>query len=347
MKKIASQKELLKLIGKNIRNRNILKITSYINKRGDFVVYIKLENNMDKFMENSNLPKSIRKMSFKSKCRNGKFKIEKLENVDFIILPQWNQKVLRKLKNVANIRCWKNVCVSDNLRKEKEFIKFAKENNLKVMDGKWLFKNMVDQVLEYLVMAKDEVLVNQEITILCHTLDETIVEKIKEICVKVKICNILTNQTKQFQKLEEEVYQTNGIVLNVSKNYKRVACKSNIVINFDFPKRDFEKCIFAKTAYFINVGKNMQLDGKDLNQRNIIFLGIDMPEKYVEYLEVLEGFNSSILYESFIYKKTSYQNIKKELLGDDAKILYLKDSNQKLLTNSNLNLPKTLDKMTI
>ena len=312
-----------------------------------FVVYIKLEENMDKFMVKNNLPKTIKKISFKSKCRNGKFKIEKVGDTDYIILPACNDKTLKKLENIANIRCWKNVCASDNLREEKSFVKFAKENNLKIMDGKWLFKNMTDQVLEYLVIAKNEVLVNQEVSILCNQLDETIVEKIKEICVKVKICNVLTNQTKQFQKLEEEIYQTNGIVLNISKNYKRALTKSNILINFDFSKKEIEKCVFPKNVYFINVEKNMKFDSKEWNEKNIIFYGIDMPEKYVEYLEILDGFNSSILYESFIYKKTSYRNIKKELIEDDAKILYLKDSNQKLLTNPNLNLPKTLDKMTI
>ena len=64
-------------------------------------------------------------------------------------------------------------------------------------------------------------------------------------------------------------------------------------------------------------------------------------------MDTLEGFNSSILYESFIYKKTNYRNIKKELLEDDAKILYLKDCNGKIMTNPNFNLPKTLDKITI
>lgn len=312
-----------------------------------FVVYIKLEDNMDKFMTKHNLPKTIKKISFKSKCRNGKFKIEKVGNMDYIILPELNDKVLKKLKNIAQIRCWRNICVSDNLRKEKNFIKFAKANQLKMMDGKWLFKNMVDQVVEYIVLTKNEALVNQEVSILCKQLDDTILEKIKEICVKVKLCNILTNQTKQFQKLEEEVYQTNGIVLNVSNNYKRAVAKSNIVINFDFAPKDLEKCVFAKEAYFVNVDKNIKFDKKESNERNIIFYGVDMPEKYVEYLEVLEGFNSSILYESFIYKKTNYRNIKKELLQDDAKILYLKDCNGKIVTNPNFNLPKTLDKMTI
>lgn len=312
------------------------------------MVYIKLEEDMDKFLtKHQNLPKAIRKMSFQSKCRNGKFKIEKIGDMDYLILPALNGKILSKLKHLANIRCWKNVCVSDNLRKEKEFRKFAKENSLKIMDGKWLFKNLVDQVVEYIVDAKNEPLANQEIAILCHHLDETILEKIKEICVKVKVCNVLTNHPKQFQKLEEEIYQTSGIVLNLSNNYKRAAMKSSMIINFDFSKKDLEMCVFPKNAYIIQVGKKIEIDKKELESRNIVFYGIDMPEKYVEYQKILDGFHESILYESFIYKHTSYRNIKKELFEDDARILYLEDFNHKKLKNPNLILPKTLDKIPI
>lgn len=311
------------------------------------MVYIKLEDNMDKFMMPYNLPNVLKKISFKSKCRNGKFKMEKIGNMDYMILPALNDKVLEKLKNIANIRCWRNICVSDNLRKEKKFIKFAEEHQLNLMDGRWLFKNMVDQVLEYIVEAKNEALVNQEISILCHKLDETIWEKIKEISVKVKICNILTNSPKQFQKLEEEIYQTNGIVLNVSKNYKRALAKSNIIVNFDFSKKELEKCLFPKNSFMIHISPNIQFENSELNAKNILSYEIDMPEKYVEYQEILRGFNPCILYESFIYKRTSYCNIKKEILEDDAKILYLKAGNEKILRNPNLNLPKTLDKITI
>lgn len=43
------------------------------------MVYIKLEENMDKFMvKYQNLPNPIRKIGFKVECRNGKFKTEKI-----------------------------------------------------------------------------------------------------------------------------------------------------------------------------------------------------------------------------------------------------------------------------
>lgn len=313
------------------------------------MVYIKLENDMYKFMNNKyeKIPKMLKKMIFKVKYKNKQFINQKIDTRDYIILPSVNNKLLRNLKKLSNVRCWKNICVSNNLMENDDFISFANENLLNVMDGKWLFKNIVDKIVEYIAEVRNESLATLEISILCNKLDETIIEKIKEICVKVKICNIITNNTKQYKKLEEEVYQSNGVILNVSNNYRRALAKSSIVINFDFSDRDLEKCIFYRNAYMINIDKSVKVDKKEFGGRNIVSYKMDLPEKYLEYKDILNDFDSSILYESFIYKHTNYRNIKNELIRDEAKIAYLEDSNHKIIKNQDFNLPKKLDKISI
>ena len=206
---------------------------------------------------------------------------------------------------------------------------------------------MIYQVLEYAVEAKNEILANQEIGILCNKLDDTIFEKIKEISSKVKVCNILTNNLKQYQKLEEELYQTNGIVLNSSNNYKKAVTKSGIIINFDFADKDLEKCIFPKNAQIINIRQNIKINKKDFSGKNIIFFKVNLPEKYLEYAQNLEGFNNTALYESFIYKNTNYRNIKKEIICDGVKVECLQDSDGNLLKIDKGNFVKTLDKIPI
>ena len=310
------------------------------------MIYIKLEENMDKFMAKyKNLPRSMMKIIFSSMCKNGKFRIEKIDDLECIVLPTINDKIFKKLHGFSNIRCLKNVCLSENLKNDTRLRDFAKENNWNIIDGKWLFKYMSDEIFEYCVNIKNEMFSNQEITILCNKLDSVVVEKISEISKRVRVCNILTNNMKQYRKLEEKIYQTNGIILNVSNNYKKTAIKSSTVINFDFLEHDFDKCIFNKNAYIIN----MISDRKDklISGRNIVDYEIDMPDKYRKYQRSMIEFNSNILYESFIYKNTSYMNIKKELEADDAKVLYLIDYSGKILKKHNLNFPKTLDKIVI
>lgn len=313
-----------------------------------FVVYIKLEENVDKFMANFNSPKSMRKLLYKSKCRKGKFVIQKIDRMECIVIPEVNRKLLSRLKILADIRCWNNLCVSNNLLKNPDFLTFASQNSFKIMDGRWLLKNMIDQAVECVMENNHQKLETKEVSILCNHADDTAIEKIKEIASKAKICNVLTGQIKQFQKTEEEIYRTNGILLNVSSNYKKALLKSSVIINFDFSKKELEKrCIFAKDSVLINVKENVEISKKYWEGKNITFFAIDMPEKYEAYQEAFEGFDDTILYESFIYKKTSYRNIKKELLEDDLKILYLLDTKNEKVENFSLNLPKPLDKNVI
>ena len=312
------------------------------------MVYIKLENNMDKFLEKyQNFPKSMRKIIFKSKCRNGKFISQKIDGMDYIILPEVNKNVLKRLSLLANIRCWKNICISNNLMNDKNFCEFLKENSLNLIDGKWLYKNIVDKIAEYILDINNEKMENQEISILCNKLDENILFKIKEMAQKSKICNILTNNIKQFKKLENELFKSNGIVLNISTNFKKTLLKSSIIINFDFTDNYIERCIFSKNAYIINIDKNIKIDKKYWNGKAINSYETNMPNKYLKYKEIFDGFDNFILYESFIYKHTNYMNIKKEIEEDNVKIVNLIDSNNNIMKKTNANLVKRLDKISI
>lgn len=311
------------------------------------MIYIKLEENMYKFIEvkYERIPEFLKKIIYRLEYKSNNIIDKKVSNGELIILSSVNKKVIRDLKKMKNIRCWKNVCISNNLIKNNEFIDFTNQNNLNIMDGKWLLKNIVDKIVEYIAESRKEPLNTYEISILCNKLDDTIVEKTKEICQKVKKCNIVTNNQKQYKKLEEDMYKEKGIILNISNNHKKVLEKSNIIINFDFDDKQIQKCIFSPNAYIINVNK--KLDNSEFGERNIISYKMNLPEKYSEYQNIFENFDSNALYESFIYKNTSYKNIKKELSQDDAKIVYLKDVNDKIIKKSKDNLSKKLDKITI
>ena len=305
------------------------------------MIYIKLDKDSDKYIENKykRIPKFFRKILIKLK--KGKLILDKKENLEYVILPNMSQKNLKKLRNLSDIKCWKNVCVSDNLIENREFIDFAKEKSFVIMDGKWLFKNIVDKIVEYVADYKSEPLAMQEVSFFCNQADEIILENIKEIAIQVKICNILTDFPKQFKKLEEIIYKTNGIILNISNNYKRAAAKSSIVVNFDFSENELEQCFFKKNVFMIHLNKNIKINNKD--SRNIISYKINLPEKYLKYPRIFEGFHSNILYESFIFRNTNYKNIRNQLQKDNIKIVNLEDANQKIMKSRS----KTLDKIQI
>lgn len=310
------------------------------------MIYIKLEEDLYKYIEvkYEKIPQFLKNMLYKIKYKNNKILNKKVCNGELIILPTINKKVIKELKKMKNIKCWKNICISKNLIDNNEFIEFVNENNLNIMDGKWILKNIVDKIIEFIAESRNESTNTYEITFLCNKLDDTIVEKVKEVCQIVKKCNVITNNQKQYKKLEERLYKDLGIVLNVSTNYKKTAEKSIIIINFDFNHLQFQKCSFNQDAYIINTNKS--IDNSLFDSKNIIYYKMDLPKKYLGLEKNFENFDTNSLYESLIYKNTNYKNIKKELIQDGARIVYLKNSEEKIIKKTKENLPKMLDKIT-
>ena len=122
------------------------------------MIYIKLEENLYKFIEvkYEKIPEFLKKILYRLEYKSNNIINKKISNGELIILSSVNKKVIRDLKRMKNIRCWKNVCLSNNLIENNEFIDFTNQNNLNIMDGKWLLKNIVDKILEYIAESRKE-----------------------------------------------------------------------------------------------------------------------------------------------------------------------------------------------
>lgn len=86
----------------------------------------------------------------------------------------------------------------------------------------------------------------QEISILSNNIDWNLVYNIKKVANCVRFVNIVTNSENKFRKVEKELYEQKGIILNINNNYKKSLIKSDIILNFDFPENELNKYVFPK-----------------------------------------------------------------------------------------------------
>ena len=84
------------------------------------------------------------------------------------------------------------------------------------------------------------------------------------------------------------------------------------------------------------------MDGTKSNAGNFEYkIGeINIAKKYLRNSMFLKEFNTAILYESYIYKNTNPQNIRREILEDEISILYLNGMNGRIRKNEYINLVK-------
>ena len=270
----------------------------------------------------------------------GYFLEKKIEDKNILILKNLKTNTLKKLDKYLKVNCVKNVCISDELRTNKEFNDFLLRQAINIFDGRWLYKHMMIKIIEFVVQNKKEKMEYQEISILVNEIDDIILENIYQIASKIKLLNIITDNENKFKKIEKKIYEEKGIILNINNNYKKSLLKSDIIINVDFNEENLNKYTFPRNACLINLKNEVQIKSKSFEGINTNFFEITMPQKYVKLQSNFKKFNLPILYESFIYKRTCSINIKKQIEDDGAKISYLIGSNGIIRKNEYLNLSK-------
>lgn len=281
------------------------------------MVYIKsTKDYMDFFYENSKLPNQVKKIIFKIKSLFGKFFVKKIPNGELIILP-CNSKALKKnLAKFLKVYSVKTVCLSKDLEEDE----FFKESNLNILNGKWLYKYLIFNYIKYISSQQDNKLQEMEVSFLINKITELDLENIEETAKAIKCINIVTNATTRIKRLAEKLYEENGIILNVTKNYKKSLMKSDIIINIDFPEEEINKFSIPRKAIIINIEKKTKINYKGFNGVNVLDYNTSIPKKYLDRDLNLDSFRKEILYESYLYKNTSPKNILKEIKKDNIHI---------------------------
>ncbi len=302
------------------------------------MIYIKLVEKKEMDTTKNNFWNFINKM----KDKFIKLKEEKIDNKTLVIINDTEKQTLNKLSQYIKRNCVNRVCLSNNLLNNESFMKFIKNEDVRIFDGKWLFKHLALNSAEYVCKCKKENLGYQEISFLTNEISDIVVENIKDISSKVKILNIITEDEKKFRKIEKELYEEKGIILNMNNNYKKSLIKSDIIFNFDFSEEEINMYTLPKKTCIINFNDGIKINVKSFEGINADFFEIPMPRKYLKNSIHLNDFDNSILYESYIYKNTSSKNIIKEIEKDGINISFLNGKNGRIRKNEYLNLSKKI-----
>lgn len=279
------------------------------------MIYIKFTKDyMEGFGENTKLPNWIKKTIFKAKAISGKFFIRKIPNGELIVLPSTSQNVKKHLLNFLKIYSIKTVCIS----KELEENNFFETSNLNILNGKWLYRYLILNYVKYIASQQEKKAQELEVSFLINQITELDLENIEETAKIVKCVNIVTNSINRIKHLAEKLYNENGIILNITQNYKKSLTKSSIIINIDFQEEEINKFVIPRRATIINIGKKVNINYKGFDGINILDYNVSIPNKYLSQELDLNSFRKEILYESYLYKNTSPKNILKEIKKDNV-----------------------------
>lgn len=239
-----------------------------------------------------------------------------IDNKSILILPiNSNTKITkRKIKRIITYLKKKNikrVVLSKYLNSMEIIKKELIENNIKIIDGTFNFKMLLNEVLEYICKIGKTSMEKLKISIITN--DTNIMNKqiIIELASIIKSLSIVTNKQKEFKNIEEYLYNEMGIIIKLLHNIDKT---SNIIINLDISTNELKQYNIPYKSIIININGNIKINSKRFNGININSYNIEMPNKYK-----IQDFEDKLLYESITIDK-EYNLVKKQIKEDKIQI---------------------------
>ncbi|MBQ3413799.1 MAG: hypothetical protein IJH39_00290 [Clostridia bacterium] len=225
----------------------------------------------------------------------------------------YQQKLAKKTYKILQNTNSNKVVLSKKINNYEYFKNYLYSENIEIVSGKWFFKVMIPNILDYVIeknnLKKQEI----EISLLLNDLTSIEIEQIEEFANEYKRINIVTNHIEKFKKLEQKISKELGIIIVVSNNKKKSLLKSQIIVNYDFPNELVNKFYIYDEAFIIDSYGDIKINSKRFNGKiiNDFKINIDENEKY----------NANQLYEAKFFKKQSFEYVKKKIEEDEVKII--------------------------
>lgn len=269
-------------------------------------------------------------MIFIEQYEKGKNIKEKLSNIiknkyeDFTIYIIKDRKVAKRKLNKILKTTKETCCILESKLENSDIEKILIKNNIEILDGKKLFVKLLDDViLNYICRNQKRKMNTAKITIFTN---ENIIRNtklIENLSKQVKELIVYTNRVEEFSRIEEKLLKKYGINITITNN-RNIISKSEIYINLDFIKEEFEKIELNPKSIFINVFYKFIYDNRKFDGINIIDYEIKFPIENAKIKEKLYKYDNKKIVEYFFYykKEIKFKNLKiNYLIGKNGKVM--------------------------
>lgn len=286
------------------------------------IAYLKCYENIDEVIEEKQLkaPQFIKKGILLIKKWLKIITIRQQEDKILMILPaEENSKLKRYQKALLlKLKILKvNKVVLPKNGKMDELKDSIQKENIEILDGRFLFKYLIDSAVSYISKKQGKEVQTQEVAVLVNDATISNVNNIVILAKQVKMLTIVTNHFNQFKKVENYLYDELGAMVRISNNKKKALMKADIIVNFDFPEEVLNQYRIPNQGVLINLEKKMNVITKSFEGINCNYYTI-IPNKeyfcdlFLEY-SLDQIYDSAILYESTLIGKHDFEEIRQEI----------------------------------
>lgn len=216
-------------------------------------------------------------------------------------------KIVNKIRDtLLKYKC-KRIVLTEELKKDKEFNNLLATNNISIINGKWLFKMLIPEIVDDIVKKNN--LKKEEIELIFTVNEKSrIVEEYIELFAReLKRVGVVTNHLSQFKKVEDKLYNNNGILITVTNNKRKSLLKADVILNIDYPKEILNKFTLNDNAIIINIEGDMKIlkkrfCGKLMNDYEIeVKDDLKFNQWLINNQIEIKKYNTKDVYEGYCY----------------------------------------------
>ncbi len=222
------------------------------------------------------------------------------------------------------------IVIGKKLKQHRKLIEEIENIGIPISDGRWLFKFLVIQILQYISSCQNIDIRELKVAFVTNDNNELISYYINELTRKSNKIKIITNHREKFHIIEEKLYYNKGVVLEISNNKRKGLQDIDVIFNFNFEEQILNKYKISDNAILINLKEKVNVNSKRFSGINIHSYEIDFGNRLMNLLGWTNDFEKTEIYESYLYRNDKIENIEKDIITDKVIIKSLIGSNGKI-----------------
>lgn len=274
------------------------------------------------YIEENDKPTFLERILTKIKIENNRIIIP----IEKELTEKKQEKLAHKTIKLLNKSSSKKIVVSKKIGQYEKYMNILKAKYINV-EGKWLYKMLVPEIIEYILKKENLKKEETSLHILVNDATDVAVQNILEFAKEYKTITIITNHIDKFKKIEEKIFEESGINISIMNNKKKSLSRAKIIINFDFPKELINQYTINEKAIILNLPGKLKINKKRYEGK--IIQGYEIKSKEnSNYNQGLDKFYPKSIYESKFYYEQPYQYIREKIKNDKIEIkeLYLQNT---------------------
>lgn len=178
-------------------------------------------------------------------------------------------KILNYVNKILKENKSNKIIISKRLKEDNEFLDLLYSCNIDIIQGKLLFKMLIQEVVENICKTNNLKQENTQLAITLNNVNEWSIKLIEDLSKKFKMLNIVTNKINLLKNLQSKLYEENGIIITITNNKKKALINSDLIINVDFPEEMINKYRISDTSIIINLEEIIKIKKKRFNGKII------------------------------------------------------------------------------